>query len=219
MCVHILFSFNSESELEVLPHNSSLFPLIAHLPVTRDFQNKNFGTPFNFVSCLNSGNFSKMFNFVAPKSNLCRNNSLFPFHNIELPFYMLAELINLVTPHGGTVLDPYTGSMSVIISLMNTGDKFFYVEKNSDFYRSAVERLSKRLTSDSKKFPLQDVTCTDHEKAIHIHSKLWKGSTVEDVSTTSAHVKNTSSPQWTKPTTQHISPTSEYSDKYSDVTA
>lgn len=131
---------------------------------------------------------------------------------------ILAEVIDLFTPHGGTVLDPYSVSISVAISSMKTGRKFICVENNSDRNRSALESLSTLLPSLSSKGRLKGVACTEYEKSIHANSKVLKGSTVEDVSTTSAHVHNTSFPQLTRPTTQHIPPTFEYSEKVSDVT-
>lgn len=155
-----VFTFSSDSiqkrNPKVFPQNASLFGLIAHLPGRSDFSNKNFNTDFNLVNCSNSRNCAAMFNIMATKSKLCKPSSRIPFHVNELPFDMLAELVDLLTPNGGNVLDPYSGSMSVAVACMNVGRQCVCIERNSDCFEAALDRLTRFILPPAKKTRIEE---------------------------------------------------------------
>ncbi len=54
---------------------------------------------------------------------------------------LMAYLIRLVTPPGGTVLDPFMGSGSTGVAALEEGMDFVGIERESEYYETAKERL------------------------------------------------------------------------------
>jgi site-specific DNA-methyltransferase (adenine-specific) len=50
-------------------------------------------------------------------------------------------LVRLVTPPGGTVLDPFTGSGTTGIAALEEGFKFFGIERDADYCEIAKARI------------------------------------------------------------------------------
>ena len=53
----------------------------------------------------------------------------------------MSYLIRLVTPKGGTVLDPFAGSGSTGVAALEEGMDFVGIEKEREYYDTAKERL------------------------------------------------------------------------------
>jgi hypothetical protein len=54
---------------------------------------------------------------------------------------LMRWLVRLVTPKGGTVLDPYAGSGSTLIAAMKEGFNFIGIERDPEFHRIAEMRV------------------------------------------------------------------------------
>lgn len=54
---------------------------------------------------------------------------------------LMAYLIRLVTPPGGTVLDPFMGSGSTGVAALEEGMDFVGIEREQEYYEIARERL------------------------------------------------------------------------------
>lgn len=54
---------------------------------------------------------------------------------------LMSYLVRLVTPPGGTVLDPFMGSGSTGAAIRSDGFKFFGIEKDPEYFRISVSRL------------------------------------------------------------------------------
>ena len=118
----------------IFPQDGNLFAMIGHLPgPTKEASKLNFNTRFNLVKCCNNRNLTGMFNVKHPKTKLCRPGTKVPFFSKELSSDMLAELIDLFTPQGGNILDPYSGSMSSIIAALRIGRNAIGLEKKGMF--------------------------------------------------------------------------------------
>jgi site-specific DNA-methyltransferase (adenine-specific) len=50
-------------------------------------------------------------------------------------------LCRLVTPKGGTVLDPFAGSGSTLIAAYHEGFESIGIERDSDYFEMATERV------------------------------------------------------------------------------
>ena len=53
----------------------------------------------------------------------------------------MTYLVNLVTPPGGTTLDPFMGSGSTGIAAINNGFEFIGIERDPDYFTIADERI------------------------------------------------------------------------------
>ncbi|GAF96647.1 unnamed protein product, partial [marine sediment metagenome] len=59
---------------------------------------------------------------------------------------LMSYLIRMITPPGGTILDPFTGSGSTGIAALEEGFKFFGIEKEEEYTKIAKARLEYTLT-------------------------------------------------------------------------
>lgn len=62
-------------------------------------------------------------------------------HPTQKPVELMARLIRLSSPEGGTVLDPFLGSGTTAVAAQRLGRKYIGIEKNQRFYRIAENRL------------------------------------------------------------------------------
>lgn len=69
---------------------------------------------------------------VAPTKN---------FHSTVKPVELMRWLIRLVTPPGGTILDPFLGSGTTLIAAIGEGVKGIGIEKEADYAELACERV------------------------------------------------------------------------------
>lgn len=58
---------------------------------------------------------------------------------------LMKYLVQLVTPTGGIVLDPFMGSGSTGLAALELGDGFIGFEKEPDYFKIAEGRLDKAL--------------------------------------------------------------------------
>jgi hypothetical protein len=63
-------------------------------------------------------------------------------HPTVKPIKLMQYLIKLVTPIGGTVLDPFMGSGSTGIAAESLGYKFIGIEQQAEYYEIAVKRIA-----------------------------------------------------------------------------
>jgi site-specific DNA-methyltransferase (adenine-specific) len=63
-------------------------------------------------------------------------------HPTVKPTDLMAYLIRLVTPKGGTVLDPFMGSGSTGKACMREGMDFIGIEREEEYYEIAKARIS-----------------------------------------------------------------------------
>ena len=83
--------------------------------------------------------------FYCPKvSKTERNNSaLQNTHPTVKPIELMKYLCRLVTPKGGTVLDPFMGSGSTGMAAKDEGFDFIGIEKEREYYEIAEARIKK----------------------------------------------------------------------------
>lgn len=62
-------------------------------------------------------------------------------HPTQKPIGLLSELIGVVTPHAGTVLDPFMGSGSTGVAALKLGRSFVGIEASATHYESALRRI------------------------------------------------------------------------------
>ena len=64
------------------------------------------------------------------------------FHPTVKPIALMEHLIRLVTPTGGTVLDPFAGSGTTLIAAQNLGHPYIGVEQDEKYVEIAEARLA-----------------------------------------------------------------------------
>jgi site-specific DNA-methyltransferase (adenine-specific) len=83
----------------------------------------------------------------APRGAIARANT----HPTVKPTALMRYLLRLVTPGGGVVLDPFTGSGSTGKAAMMEGFRFIGIELNGQYIQIAQSRIeqAERRTSDA----------------------------------------------------------------------
>jgi DNA modification methylase len=79
-------------------------------------------------------------------------------HPTVKPTDLMAYLCRLVTPKGGTVLDPFMGSGSTGKAAMYEGFKFIGIEMTDEYLPIAKARIEFALNEESEKLPNADVS-------------------------------------------------------------
>ena len=83
---------------------------------------------------------------ISESEPSARNNS----HSTVKPIALMRYLVRLVTPKGGTVLDPFMGSGSTGCASMCEGMHFVGIELNDEYIEIAKRRIEYWLTQSSK---------------------------------------------------------------------
>ncbi len=145
-----ILSYNSETiqfrHTRKFPQIGYQVALIARLPSsTQNRFNPDFNSMFNLVNCSNSRNCAVMFNILKQSSKLYKEDTRIPFHPDELSPHMLAELIDMFTPQGGTVMDIFSGTMTAAIASIQTGRSCICIERDANCFNAAFHRLRLHL--------------------------------------------------------------------------
>ena len=83
--------------------------------------------------------------FYCPKTSKSErhNSALKNTHPTVKPVELMKYLCRLVTPKGGTVLDPFMGSGSTGMAAKDEGFDFIGIEKEREYYEIAEARIKK----------------------------------------------------------------------------
>jgi len=71
-------------------------------------------------------------------------------HSVEKPVALMRHIIEASAVKGELVMDPFAGSGSTLVAAAQLGCRFAGVEKHADFWRSAVDRVSRDLASQAE---------------------------------------------------------------------
>ncbi|MDP9477015.1 MAG: site-specific DNA-methyltransferase [Actinomycetota bacterium] len=63
-------------------------------------------------------------------------------HQTQKPVDLMRQLIRVVAPSGGVVLDPFAGSMSTGLACKEEGRRFVGIERDPQYLKVGVDRLS-----------------------------------------------------------------------------
>ena len=77
-------------------------------------------------------------------------------HPTVKPIALMRYLLDMVTPEGGVVLDPFMGSGSTGVASVNAGYGFYGIEKSREYHAIAVQRIGKAI--ENKKTGEQNVS-------------------------------------------------------------
>lgn len=94
---------------------------------------------------INNGKSAARFFYCAKTSACDRNEGTANNHPTVKPTALMRYLCRLVTPRGGTVLDPYCGSGSTGKAAMLEGFSFVGIERDAEFVAISRERIGHAL--------------------------------------------------------------------------
>lgn len=105
----------------------------------RHFNNNGKATEFENHGSDNSVGSAARFFYCAKASK--KEKGTDNIHPTVKPIALMEYLVKLITPAGGTVLDPFMGSGSTGIAALNLGCQFIGMEKELDYFNIAKKRL------------------------------------------------------------------------------
>jgi len=71
-------------------------------------------------------------------------------HSVEKPVALMRHIVEASAVKGELVLDPFAGSGSTLVAAAQLDCRFMGIEKHADFWRSAVDRVSRDLASQAE---------------------------------------------------------------------
>jgi site-specific DNA-methyltransferase (adenine-specific) len=77
----------------------------------------------------------------SPRAGAGRTGARRNHHPTVKPIDLMRYLCRLVTPPGGTVLDPFAGSGSTLIAAYREGFASIGIERDKDYFEMATERV------------------------------------------------------------------------------
>ena len=108
-----------KKQATVFPQCGYQIALVATLPSEKSNRCvPDYSQNYNLIDCDAERNAALMFNIIMSKSKLCHKDSRVPFLKTEQSAQMLAGLIDLFSPQGGLVIDPFAGSLTTSIAAM-----------------------------------------------------------------------------------------------------
>lgn len=78
----------------------------------------------------------------SPRAGAGRTGGLRNFHVTVKPVALMRQLVRLVTPYNGVVVDPFTGSGTTGIAAMLEGCQFIGIEQDAEYVRLANARIA-----------------------------------------------------------------------------
>ena len=129
-------------------------------PVTSEFRPADLGSASRFFYCAKASKSERnagLEGFEERKQDLSRKegnpggdnprnrgvNKRANHHPTVKPIKLMQYLVRLITPKGGTVLDPYMGSGTTGIACKKEGFEFIGIELDEDYFKIANARIEK----------------------------------------------------------------------------
>lgn len=91
-------------------------------------------------------------NIEGPRKKPLKPDTKQPFRSLEMSVQLNQKIIALFCPHGGTVLDPFGGTLTTAIAATATNCECVVIEKDESSFNKAVQRLSKCVASKKNYF-------------------------------------------------------------------
>lgn len=86
-------------------------------------------------------NFTNVWSFLPPYRQTGRAGKGIYNHPTEKPLEIMKRLVEMLTPEGGTVLDPFAGSGTTAIACKELGRNYICIEKELEYYQIAKQRI------------------------------------------------------------------------------
>lgn len=100
-----------------------------------------FGSTMDYYSGTNYGDSGSAARFFYSSKATKKDRGEGNNHPTVKPVKLMEWLVKMVTPKNGKCLDPFMGSGSTGVAVVNTGRKFIGIEMDSEYYQIAQKRL------------------------------------------------------------------------------
>jgi DNA modification methylase len=85
-------------------------------------------------------NFTNVWSFLPPTHTERQGNYK---HPTEKPLEVIKRLVEMCSPVGGTILDPFAGSFTLAIACLELGRNYICIEKDKDYFEIGKERIAR----------------------------------------------------------------------------
>jgi site-specific DNA-methyltransferase (adenine-specific) len=85
-------------------------------------------------------NFTNVWSFLPP-TQVVRNGQY--LHPTEKPLEVIKRLVEMCSPVGGTILDPFAGSFTLAIACLELGRNYICIEKDKEYFEIGKARIAK----------------------------------------------------------------------------
>ena len=85
-------------------------------------------------------NFTNVWSFLPPTQSASKPENA--KHPTIKPLEIMKRLIEMLTPEGGTVLDPFCGSGTTAVACKELGRNYICIEKELEYYQIACQRIN-----------------------------------------------------------------------------
>ena len=87
-------------------------------------------------------NFTNVWSFLPSYRQTGRAGKGIYNHPTEKPLEIMKRLVEMLTPEGGTVLDPFCGSGTTALACKELGRNYICIEKELEYYQIACNRIN-----------------------------------------------------------------------------
>ena len=102
-------------------------------------QKKNEGVKVRRSQQDGNSNFTNVWSFLPPtKAQKNKQHQ----HPTQKPLELMKRLVELTTPPGGIVLDPFAGSGTTAIACLETGRQYICIEQSEEYYQMILARIA-----------------------------------------------------------------------------
>jgi site-specific DNA-methyltransferase (adenine-specific) len=105
----------------------------------KDFKQKM--PPQSFIRSPEEVNFTNVWSFL-PTTHAKRFNHVKYQHPTQKPIEIMKRLIEMCSPPGGTILDPFGGSGTTAIACLETGRNYVIIEQSLEYFTMINERVA-----------------------------------------------------------------------------
>ena len=102
-------------------------------------------------------NFTNVWSFLPPVFSDGRSQKQSYLHPTEKPLEIMKRLVEMLTPEGGTVLDPFAGSGTTALACKELGRNYICIEKELEYYQIACNRINQPVEQGTdEEIPVSD---------------------------------------------------------------
>jgi len=109
-------------------------------------------------------NYTNVWSFLPVTRSVGRSSGQSGIHPTEKPIEVMKRLVEMCSPVGGVVLDPFLGSGTTAIACLETGRDFIGVEKNEGYYQVALDRVAQHQALEVNEYPTLKLVAPESQK-------------------------------------------------------
>jgi site-specific DNA-methyltransferase (adenine-specific) len=97
-------------------------------------------------------NFTNVWSFLPPTQSVFKPGDI--KHPTGKPLEIMKRLVEMLTPEGGTVFDPFAGSGTTALACKELGRNYICIEKELEYYQIACQRINQPIEPEKEVIPV-----------------------------------------------------------------